>query len=235
MYIKRFLKLLTIVLLPLAVQLFASTRHKMRPLKEVVVHHQSDDLYVTEEAVKRNLFKDPQAITPVGLLRLGEMENLLDNNVMIEKSQVYCTIDGVLNAKIKQRQPIARVYREGRAFYMDEQGKEMPLSASFSARVPILRGDIRPSHWQPSYELMTFIKNDPWMAENITEVAVKPNGEYEFLMRVPHFRVLFGTFEEAALKKANLKAFYKQLEKTGKLGEYSVVNLKYTNQVVCTR
>ncbi|GJH39473.1 hypothetical protein RCZ04_00230 [Capnocytophaga sp. HP1101] len=206
----------------------------MRVVKEVVVDHQDENMYVTDEAIRRTIFKDPQAQQPMGLLRLSEIEKLLDNNVMIEKSEVFCTIDGTLNAKIKQREPIARVYDGAGVYYMDSQGKKMPLSSSYSARVPILRGDTE-RHWQTSYALMTFIQNDQWLAENITEVWVKPNGEYEFLMRVPHFKVVFGKFEDEALKKANLKAFYKQLEKTNKLGEYSIVNLKYMNQVVCRR
>ncbi|MFC2272689.1 MAG: cell division protein FtsQ/DivIB, partial [Capnocytophaga ochracea] len=139
-----------------------------------------------------------------------------------------------LNAKIKQREPIARVYDGAGVYYMDTQGKKMPLSSSYSARVPVLRGNTE-QYWQSSYALMQFIQNDQWMAENITEVLVKPNGEYEFLMRVPTFKVVFGKFEDEALKKANLKAFYKQLEKTNKLNEYSIVNLKYMNQVVCKR
>ena len=206
----------------------------MRVVKEVVVDHQDENMYVTDEAIRRTIFKDPQAQHPMGLLRLNEIEKLLDNNVMIEKSEVFCTIDGTLNAKIKQREPIARVYDGAGVYYMDTQGKKMPLSSSYSARVPVLRGNTE-QYWQASYALMQFIQNDQWMAENITEVLVKPNGEYEFLMRVPTFKVVFGKFEDEVLKKANLKAFYKQLEKTNKLNEYSVVNLKYMNQVVCRR
>ena len=206
----------------------------MRVVKEVVVDHQDENMYVTDKAIRRTIFKDPQAQHPMGLLRLNEIEKLLDNNVMIEKSEVFCTIDGTLNAKIKQREPIARVYDGAGVYYMDTQGKKMPLSSSYSARVPVLRGNTE-QYWQASYALMQFIQNDQWMAENITEVLVKPNGEYDFLMRVPTVKIVCGKFEDETLKKANLKAFYKQLEKTNKLNEYSVVNLKYMNQVVCRR
>ena len=234
MYIKKIIKIFVIVFLPFCIQLFASGRNKTRTVKEVVVDHQDENMYVTDDAIRRTIFKDPQAKHPMGLLRLSEIEKLLDNNVMIEKSEVFCTIDGTLNAKIKQREPIARVYDGAGVYYMDTQGKKMPLSSSYSARVPVLRGNTE-QYWQSSYALMQFIQNDQWMAENITEVLVKPNGEYDFLMRVPSFKVVFGKFEDEALKKANLKAFYKQLEKTNKLNEYSIVNLKYMNQVVCKR
>ncbi|WP_424653434.1 cell division protein FtsQ/DivIB, partial [Capnocytophaga sputigena] len=182
--IKKILKILVIIFLPFCIQIFASGRNKMRVVKEVVVDHQDENMYVTDEAIRRTIFKDPQAQHPMGLLRLNEIEKLLDNNVMIEKSEVFCTIDGTLNAKIKQREPIARVYDGAGVYYMDTQGKKMPLSSSYSARVPVLRGNTE-QYWQASYALMQFIQNDQWMAENITEVLVKPNGEYDFLMRVP--------------------------------------------------
>ena len=80
---------------------------------------------------------------PLGLLRLHEFENILDNNDMIENSEVFYTIDGTLHIKVKQRDPIARIYDGDKTYYMDNQGKKMPLSKSFSARVPIVRGEIK--------------------------------------------------------------------------------------------
>ena len=161
-----------------------------------------------------------------------EIEEALDNNNMIEKAEVFYTIDGILSAKIKQRDPIARVYEDKEAYYMDSKGKKMPLSSVFSARVPLVRGHSS-KYWDTTFLLMTFIKEDKWLRENITEVQVLPNGEYSFLMRVPHFKVFFGKFENEHLKIANLKAFYKQLEKTDALDNYSSVSLKYKNQVIC--
>ena len=234
MHPKKIIKIVVIILLPLGIQLFASGKNKMRPIKEVIIDHQDEDMYVTDETIRRTIFKDPQAPQPIGLLKLREIEKLLDNNDMIEKSEVFYTLDGVLNAKVKQRQPIARVYDNGTVYYMDTQGKKMPLSSSYSARVPLLKGECN-KYWEDTYRLMMFIQNDIWLNENITEVMVKNNGEYQFLMRIPHFTVLFGRFEDEQMKKANLKAFYKQLEKMNLLNEYSIVNLKYTNQVVCKR
>nr|WP_314560501.1 cell division protein FtsQ [uncultured Capnocytophaga sp.] len=231
---KKILKILVIIFLPFCLQLFAMSKNKMRSVKEIVIDYEDEDMYVTDESVRRTIFKDPQAQHPLGLLKLDEIEQLLDNNDMIEKSEVYFTIDGVLNAKIKQREPIARVFEGNNVCYMDTQGKKMPLSKSFSARVPLLRGESN-KYWQPTHQLMLFIQNDPWLKENITEVVVKPNGEYEFLMRVARFKVLFGKFEDEKIKKANLKAFYKQLEETKKLNEYNSISLKYMNQVICKR
>ena len=84
MYIKKIIKIFVIVFLPFCIQLFASGRNKTRTVKEVVVDHQDENMYVTDDAIRRTIFKDPQAKHPMGLLRLSEIEKLLDNNVMIE-------------------------------------------------------------------------------------------------------------------------------------------------------
>ena len=231
---KKILKILVIIFLPFCLQLFATGNNKTRLVKDIIIDYEDEDMYITDESVRRAIFKDPQAQHPMGMIKLDEIETLLDNNDMIEKSEVFFTIDGMLNVTIKQREPIARVLQNNEVFYMDTQGKKMPLSKSFSARVPLLRG-MSNKYWEATHNMMLFIQNDPWLKENITEVVVKPNGEYEFLMRVARFKVLFGKFENEKIKNANLKAFYKQLEENKKLNEYSSVNLKYTNQVICKR
>jgi cell division protein FtsQ len=41
---------------------------------------------------------------------------------MIEKSDVFVSIDGVLKAVVKQKTPVARVLRSG-SFYVDYEGE----------------------------------------------------------------------------------------------------------------
>ncbi|CEN35658.1 cell division protein FtsQ/DivIB [Capnocytophaga cynodegmi] len=232
--LRKILKIVTIILLPVSLQIFASNRNQTRTIKEVKVDHQSSDMYITDETVRRMVL-NPQNKTEIGSLKINEIEKLLDNHAMIEKSEVFCTIDGILNVKIKQRQPLARFYEEGKFFYMDSQGKKMPLSDSFSARVPLVTGNIDEKHWENIYNLIKFIQNDEFLTKNITKINIKRNSEYEFDMRIASFVVIWGDLEEMEQKKANLKAFYKQMEKSNTLNVYKIVNLKYSNQVVCTK
>lgn len=233
--LKKILKIATIVLLPILLQAFASSRSKQRSVKEVFVDHHSSDMYITEGTIRRMILNNSQLSNRIGLLELDKIEKLLDSHEMIEKSEVFCTIDGVLNVNVKQRQPIARIFESGRFYYMDSQGTKMPLSDSFSARVPLVTGNITKKAWENTYELIQFIEKDEFLKKNVTELKIRNNGEYEFKMRVADFVVIWGDLEEVEQKKANLKAFYKQMEKSKTLNVYKIVNLKYTNQVVCTK
>ena len=48
---------------------------KTRTVKEVVVDHQDENMYVTDDAIRRTIFKDPQAKHPMGLLRLMKLKS----------------------------------------------------------------------------------------------------------------------------------------------------------------
>jgi cell division protein FtsQ len=55
---------------------------------------------------------------------------------MIEKSDVFVSIDGVLKAVVKQKTPVARVLDRSGSFTLIMR-VVMPLSSNFTARVPL--------------------------------------------------------------------------------------------------
>lgn len=234
--IKKILKILVIIILPISLQAFASSRNYLRSVKEVkVVYLGSENMYVTDQAIQKLLFKQPHNQIRLKTLDIFNLEQLLNAHVMVENSEIFHTIDGEVEIKVKQRQPIGRIYENGKFFYMDTQGMQMPLSQNYSARVPLVLGDVNKAYWDTTFKVLQFIGEDDFLSKNIIEIKVKANGEYEFRMRIPDFIVLLGKAEDLELKKANLKAFYKKMEKEKALNTYKTVNLKYANQVICIR
>lgn len=90
---------------------------------------------------------------------LRSLEQTLKSNEMIEDADVFLTIDGTLGASIKQRTPIVRVNDEAVAYYIDIKGDRMPLSANYSARVPVLNG-VSGNNMKDAYFLSSLIFND---------------------------------------------------------------------------
>ena len=80
------------------------------------------------------------------------MEERLLKNQMIQRAEVYITVDGILGAKIKQRTPIARVI-DKLDYYLDTEGEKMPLSSVYTARVPIITGAVE-EHAKPLTDLL---------------------------------------------------------------------------------
>lgn len=85
------------------------------------------------------------------------------------------------------------------------------------------------------FELAKFIHtNDFWKAQ-ISQVHIQDENNIELIPRVGNHVILLGDASQIEEKFQKLFTFYQQgLSKTG-WNEYSVINLKFKNQVVCTK
>lgn len=231
-YIKTFL-LIGVVFFLFA---FAEKRNHNRVLSEVNLHFtNSENLYLTEEAVNKLLIQNGVKIKSIGkeTLDLSKVETLLEAHDIIENAEVFMTVDGKLGAKITQRKPIARVV-DGVPFYLDRQGLKMPLSQHYSARVPLVTG-ISEDHLQEIHPLVTYIRNDEFLTKHVTELNRLNNGKYLLRLRQLDFVVLLGTVSDIETKFKNFKAFYQKAMKDKKLNAYKKVDLQFGDQVVCTK
>ncbi|MBL4624898.1 MAG: hypothetical protein JKY42_07140 [Flavobacteriales bacterium] len=184
---------------------------------------------------------------------ISHLERLLNNNSSINHAEVYSTIDGVLKIELDQRNPILRVFTEdGDGYYVDEKGWMMPLSNKFTARVVVANGAVKTSFalgykmnvmdeaqedqsLKDLYQLASFIDKDSFWNAQIVQLYVKENGDLELIPRVGNHEILFGKAEQVEEKFDKLMIFYKKgLSKTG-WNRYKTINLKYNNQVVCTK
>lgn len=231
-YIKTFL-LLGVVFFLFA---FAEKRNSTRILSEVNLHFtNSENLYLTEEAVNKLLIQNEVRVKSIGkeALDLNRVETLLEAHEMVENAEVYLTVDGKLGAEITQRKPLARVLASA-PFYLDRQGLKMPLSEYHSARVPLVTG-VRDEQLQEIHPLMDFITKDEFLTRHVTGLHRLPNGKYQIYLRKLDFVLMFGEVKDIELKFKNFKAFYQKALKDKKLDAYQKVDLQFGDQVVCTK
>ncbi|MDR6302068.1 cell division protein FtsQ/DivIB [Mesonia maritima] len=231
-YIKAFALLILVVFL----YSFSAKRHATRNLKSVeVAFTNGENLYITENAVNKLLIVNPDSVQNVSkeILVLNKLESVLDNHDMIEDAEVYLTVDGSLGTLITQRKPIARVANK-KHFYIDTNGKKMPLSANYSARVPWV-SNISEKEIAEIFPLLKKIEKDEFLTKHITAIDRLENGDYKLQLRTLDFEVLFGKISAIERKVDNFKAFYKKAYIDKKLDAYTSVNLQFENQVVCTK
>ena len=85
------------------------------------------------------------------------------------------------------------------------------------------------------YQISKFIDQSEFWKAQIEQVYVDKDLEFVIIPKVGNHKIVFGGIENLAGKFEKLMIFYKQgLSKTG-WNEYSEINLKYKNQVVCTK
>jgi len=171
---------------------------------------------------------------PKEKLVLNKVEKIIEANKMVKNAQVYLTIDGKLEARIVQRKPIGRIEGESK-FYLDEEGKRMPLSMSHSARVPIITGNVTGESLEDVYEILKYINGDQFLRKNVIGIHVEDVEKYHLRFRMEQFVVHLGGIDGLEEKFNNFKAFYTKANRDKTLNNYNVVSLEFNNQVVCTK
>ena len=217
---------------------FTSNRNENRKLiKSTVIFVGDIAPFVKQETVNKLLIenkKDASSIQKVNL-DLNKLERILDAQEMIEKSDVFVSIDGVLKAVVKQKTPVARVFDNEGSFYIDYKGNRMPLSTNFTARVPLVLGIINKKNNEDLADLFRIIYDDAFLKKNIIGIQIVPNGSLIMLNRNFDFQIDFGRMINVERKFKNYKAFFQKAVLDSSLYKYKKIDLRFTEQVVCTK
>jgi cell division protein FtsQ len=217
---------------------FTSNRNNNRKLKKAIVVFVGNDApFVNQETVNKLLIenkKDAQSIDK-DKLDLNKLEKALNTQEMIEKSDVFVSIDGVLKAVVKQKTPVARVFDGDDSFYIDYKGNTMPLSTNFTARVPPVSGNINKKNNKDLAELFRVIHDDVFLKKNIIGVQIMPNGSLLLFNRNYNYQIDFGRPIKIKSKFNNYKAVFQKAVLDSSLNKYKTIDLRFTQQVVCTK
>ncbi len=215
---------------------FANSRSMDKNLSSLDISFaEGDAIFITHKTVNKLLIQNHGDVTNIAKekLDLNSVEKALNSNPMIRSAQVYLAVDGELSSKIEQRKPIARVMSTA-SFYIDDEGKSMPISNVFTARVPLVTGAIDKNDLKSVFEVLTYLYNDDFLKKSIIGVHVV-NKKFQLKLRQSDFVIDLGYARNLNTKFSNFKAFYKKVSKDNTLGRFSRVNLFYSNQVVCTK
>ena len=222
-----YIKLVGLLIIIGGLYAFSSHRSERKKVAGMTVEFVGDqNLYITQEAVNKLLIQKFGGLenVPKEKLALNTMEKVIEANEMVKNAQVYVTVDGKLESKIVQRRPIGRVESVTK-FYIDDDGKRMPLSSSHSARVPIITGKITGES----------LEEDEFLRKNVIGIHISDLEKYQLKFRVENFVVNLGGIDNLEEKFNNFKAFYAKANKDETLEKYAVVSLEFNNQVVCTK
>lgn len=231
-------RLILILGLVLLLYSFAQHRNGNRKLKKSeVVFVGENKLFIKPEMVNKLLIEnktDPSSIRK-DELDLNKIEKTINSQDMIEGSDVFVSIDGVLKAVVKQKTPIARVYDGGQSFYIDYEGGKMPLSDNFTARVPLVSGAINKKNNEDLAALFRTIYDDAFLKKNIIAIQIMPNGSLKMFNRNYDYFIDFGRTINVDRKIRNYKAFFQKAVLDSSLYKYKKIDLRFTEQVVCTK
>jgi cell division protein FtsQ len=141
-----------------------------------------------------------------------------------------------LVVRIKQREPMIRVMGDGRTYYIDKFGKYINWSPRFTPRVIIVGGNFSAEYAAKRLlPVISFIYDDPFWSSQIDQIYVSARGELSMIPRIGDHIILFGVPEDYKIKFRNLMGLYTEGFKSGGWNSYSIINAKFSNQIVCTK
>lgn len=237
--LKRYLDSIKIFLLAgclIFLYAFTNERNSKRQVaKTDIIFREQSPLFITNLEVNKLLVQSNRKVTDMRREKvvLNRLEKALNAHPMIREAQVYFSVPGVCKVSIEQRRPIARVVAD-EAYYIDANGNPMPLSPHFSARVPLVSGEMDKKGLEDCYKLANYIDRDSFLKMYVTAIYRKA-GSLMIQTRTDLFLVKIGDSGNLDKKFKKFKAFYQKASKDSLLDTYSLVNLEFKNQVVCTK
>jgi cell division protein FtsQ len=227
---------------------------------DISIDYGSADVLITKKAIDSLILKNAGILKgkPLGLINAGTIEAMIGSQPYVDQVTVFEDNDGVLFVRIKQREPLIRIINnQYENFYLDYSGALLPVSNGFSARVPVATGNIDFSYLKNPgyrvnimalsdsiyndslltnlYRLAMYIHHDSFLKALTGQVFVNESGEFEIIPRLGDHVIILGTADDLQHKFKKLFAFYKLgLNRVG-WNRYNVINIKFKNQVVCSK
>jgi hypothetical protein len=235
---------------------FSRSSYLNTPLKDIniSIERKHEKGFVKKSIMLDNVKKlcDADHNKTIGQIDLVKIDEILENNPWTESSSAYVDLDGTLNVVIKEYEAVMRAYNNvGNSVYLTENGKILPDNVIYTPRVLIASGNlsfpkttqtvsIHDSIFHQSgltdiYQIYKEIEKDAFLKACIGQVYRMGNKEYEITLNQSETRVILGDTSNLNDKLLRLKLFYKQKGGTEELAQIRKINLKYKNQIVCTK
>lgn len=219
----------------------------------VVIADSTERSFVTAKEVTGYLDKEFSGYKgmPVKDLNTARAERIIDSKSAVLKSQVFVTRDGMLNVTVTQREPAVRFQNGDTGFYADTEGCIFPLQSNYTARVPIINGNIpiknsagfkgKPEtpeemEWMRGVlDMVAFMNREKTWAENIVQISIGRDGDMVMVPRNGKEKFIFGGPERYAEKFGLMEKYYTAIVPEKGADFYSTVNVKYRNQIICRK
>jgi cell division protein FtsQ len=215
--------------------------------------------FLTEEDVL-GILKDKQIPfkgTSLSDLNVHAIESAIQMHPAVKEVTVWNTQDGILSIEVIQRNPVLRVMDLlNDNYYIDEEGNFMPAMPNFTARVPVANGFITDRFHQKNMSINEVLENDSLSKSGITDdlfkfislirqdsfltalteqFYVNMEGEIEIVPKAGPETILLGDALDAEDKLNRMRLFYTKGLPSAGWNTYKSINLKYKEQIICTK
>lgn len=224
----------------------AKSEKKLTDIQVELVGESAQALFMDEIAIRAIL--NEQGVyegVPIEQVNLTELEHFIEKTEWVKNAEFFINNKLVLEAKIEQRIPIARVFSaNGASFYIDNEGWRLPLKQLTVLNLPVFTGfpTDQPKLSKPDSillkEVLFFAKTihkDSFFMAQVAQVNIEPNGTFQMVPTLGDHLVLLGTVEQLEDKLNRLFTFYKKVWVGSGINAYQVIDCRFDHQVVALK
>jgi cell division protein FtsQ len=177
-------------------------------------------------------------------INLKNLEKRVQEHGFVDKVIVSKDLKGNIFVKVRQYQPLVRLaLGNGQGRYVSSEGKILPLSERFTARVLVFDGNyngiLTQKDWKkdslrtPYLEFVKKIEKDEFLKVMLSSANINSKGEITIFPQIGKQKIEFGKPENLDRKLLALKAFYRKIIPVKGWNKYETVNLKFDDQLIC--
>ena len=224
----------------------------------VTVDYKGNDTLISQQTIEKNLLTVMPMLTTQKVKEIDTraIREHVERSPYVEHCQSYVSILGHVVVKARQRSPLLHVYYGGKEFYIDRQGHYVPRSKEGTAHVMVANGHFR----QPDTVVADTIflplmeKDSTTMHHDLTriwrvahfidqedytplfdQIYINQEGDVMLTPKLGTHVVCVGDDENLPSKFEHLMALYKQALPRVGWDRYTLVDLKFKDQIVCRK
>jgi cell division protein FtsQ len=223
------------------------------------IRYNNSDVFITEKQIS-----DVVEVTgklekqPIEKINIAALKRSIEAQPYASQVDVKTSIDGILKISVLQREPIARVFnQDGDSYYIDREGVLLPIMNGTSSRLITASGFIGQKYTTEGrfrladkksdsvelasnplfkiFKMASFIDKKPFLKAMVEQIFINDKNEIEIIPKAGDQIILFGDIDRMEEKFTYLKSFYRNAMNNGGWDKYATINLKYKNQVVCSK
>lgn len=240
---KKFLQILAFTFLFLYLissLVFAQKRVDEKVCEEFIIElKDSSRMHLLSTAEARRIIKNKN-LYPVGKsinkVDLDAIERSLQEMKQVKNVACYRLPGGNVKVEIEQRTPLLRVISPSGSYFIDLEGRDMPISRVQSVYLPVATGNIQKEFASKDlYKFALFLQDNSFWNAQIEQIVVQDTSNIILIPRVGSHTILLGKVDNLDSKFKKLKKLYDDGFTEIGWNKYRSVDLRFKNQVICSK
>lgn len=237
----------------IALFVFAREDYLTSTIKDVKIdiERKNDSGFIKERLLLADI-NGLRGHSDIGTVNMVTIQKHLEAIPWIESNSTYIDLEGVLCVNVKEYEPVLRIFgNDGRSVYLTESGISLPTNRLYTPHVLVASGSFNLRNDTTSFSLNDTLAEDqalidalyvykaigrnPFMQSCIGQVYRNNHGSFDIVVKDIDAQVTIGDTCQIDDKLRRAEIFIKQKAGSAEIKGMKNINLKYKNQVVCTK